>query len=80
MSTPFQRVFLADVLSAAVVSIHGDRYVDLTLRHADAADDPAPFSLRAPAHACATPPAPGQRLRITTLLGQVTAVQPADPC
>jgi hypothetical protein len=55
-------------------TIHGDVYYEL---HGTRVDDGSSLVLRVPQHAAATPPAAGQVLAVTFLMGQVTGVQPA---
>lgn len=62
-----------EIVGVAPASIHGDIYYDLTIR-----TDPVKnlgVKVRAPSHACRAEPRTGQRVRISTLMGQVTAVE-----
>jgi hypothetical protein len=53
-------------------TIHGDIYWEL---HVTRLDGPAvELTLRVPQHAARTEPAAGQKLSVTFLMGQVTAV------
>ncbi|MDB5325551.1 MAG: hypothetical protein JWM57_1120 [Phycisphaerales bacterium] len=58
------------VLDARPFSIHGDSYLELTIRHPQ-----GDLTVRVPAHAWKVPPAGGDRVRLSFLMGQVTAVQ-----
>ena len=69
---PFVGDIAAEVVHVAPVSIHSDVYYDLILRHAPDSDQG--LRIRAPAHACPRPPKPGDRVRISLLLGQVSAL------
>jgi hypothetical protein len=61
-----------DVLVLAVrpFEIHGDRYVELAIRA-----DEGELVLRVPEHAYLTPPKVGERVRLSFLMGQVTALE-----
>lgn len=70
---PFAGAIRGEIVAVGTASIHGDLYYDLTVR-----TDPVKnlgAKLRAPAHACRAEPRTGQRVRISTLMGQVTAVE-----
>ncbi|MFO0829987.1 MAG: hypothetical protein U0572_17730 [Phycisphaerales bacterium] len=60
----------ATIAQVVPVTIHGDRYVDLVLDHAQGRD-----AARVPLHAFARHPAVGDRVRLTVLLGQVDSVE-----
>lgn len=65
-----------DLVAVHAASIHGDLYYDLTVRV-----DPVRnlgVKVRAPSHACRVEPRTGQRVRIGTLMGQVTSVEVED--
>ena len=61
------------VLAARPFTIHGDEYLELAVRPTDTPAD-GDGVLRVPAHAWKAPPAPGDRVRLTFLMGQVTRV------
>ena len=73
MQPPMIGNWLATVVAAKPYSIHGDNYVELHV-----AREEGDTVLRAPAHAFTTPPAVGQSVEITFLMGQVTAVVVLD--
>lgn len=62
-----------ELVGVHAASIHGDLYYDLIVRV-----DPVKnlgVKVRAPSHACRVEPRAGQRVRIGTLMGQVTTVE-----
>jgi hypothetical protein len=53
-------------------TIHGDLYYEL---HVNKGGDENLLALRVPQHACGTPVKVGDRVEMTFLMGQVTAVK-----
>lgn len=53
-------------------TIHGDLYYEVHVTRLDADPDRV-FGLRLPEHAVAAPPAAGQAMELSFLMGQVTA-------
>ena len=53
-------------------TIHGDIYWEMQVQRTDVAGND--FLLRVPQHAAKNEPAPGQKLSVAFLMGQVTAV------
>jgi len=69
-----------EIVAARPYEIHSDRYYELLVTRLDDLAGPsaeAPEAvLRAPAHAFSSPPAAGQRVAVSFLMGQVTGVLP----
>lgn len=74
MTPPMVGSWLVEVRAVRPYAIHGDLYFEL---HVLRADEPAGslVVLRIPQHAADGEPAPGQRLRVTFLMGQVTGAK-----
>jgi hypothetical protein len=62
-----------DVNAVRPFTIHGDLYWELHVKKFDG--PPEELLLRVPQHAARVEPAPGQRVSVTFLMGQVTSVQ-----
>jgi len=75
MSLPLVGTWTVRVADVRPFTIHGDLYYEL---HGVRVDDASSLSLRVPQHAVAEPPAAGQLLTVTFLMGQVTGVARAD--
>ena len=74
MSFPLAGSWTVRVGDVRPFTIHGDLYYEL---HGTRVDDGSALVLRVPQHAAATPPAAGQQVTVTFLMGQVTGVMPA---
>jgi hypothetical protein len=59
-------------------TIHGDLYYELHVVRTEEGSGQL-LALRVPQHAVQGEPAPGQRLTVTFLMGQVTAAKPTPP-
>jgi len=77
-SLPLIGDFNGTVVGVGAASIHGDRYYDLLLvpggapmPTGEAAIRAAAVHARLPAHLCPRLPAPGDRVKLSMLLGQV---------
>lgn len=70
LQPPMLGTWDAIVLAARPFSIHGDSYLELAVRTAEGES-----TVRVPSHAWTTPPADGDRVRLTFLMGQVTRVE-----
>ena len=77
MSFPLAGSWTVRVAEVRPFTIHGDLYYELHGTRVGPDGDGSTLSLRVPQHAAATPPAPGQTVSVTFLMGQVTGVQPA---
>ena len=75
MSFPLVGSWTVRVAGVRPFTIHGDLYYELD---GVRVDDGSHLSLRVPQHAAAEPPTAGQRVTVTFLMGQVTAVARAD--
>lgn len=81
MPLPIAGEATVTVLEAHPISIHGDLYVDLAVL---TEGDEAPTMVRVPAHLFSFEgepprlPAPGTRLVVRVLLGQIDGVRPAS--
>ena len=81
MPLPIAGEATVTVLEAHPISIHGDLYVDLAVL---TEGDEAPTMVRVPAHLFSfegeSPrlPAPGTRLVVRVLLGQIDGIRPAS--
>ena len=77
MTPPVFGDWVVDVVRVQPMSIHGDLYYEVLVVRADAGDAPAQQGvvLRIPQHAVAAPPAAGQRVKVTFLMGQVTGAK-----
>jgi hypothetical protein len=64
--------WVVDVKTVRPFTIHGDLYWELTVVRLEDAD--TGILLRVPQHAARTEPIPGQRLSVSFLMGQVTAI------
>jgi hypothetical protein len=53
-------------------TIHGDLYYELQVTRLDEAEDHG-YALRVPQHAVESQPAPGDKLSVTFLMGQITS-------
>lgn len=62
------------VLAARPFTIHSDLYFELQVMRLDEAGESG-FVLRVPQHAFSAEPATGQVLKVTFLMGQVTAAE-----
>lgn len=64
-----------EVQAVRPFEIHSDRYYEL---HIVRLDDPNGqlLAIRVPQHAAKVPLAPGQKLNVTFLMGQVTSAEP----
>jgi hypothetical protein len=62
-----------EVKAVRPFTIHGDLYWELQVKKTD--DTPEELLLRVPQHAARVEPAPGQRVSVAFLMGQVTSVQ-----
>jgi hypothetical protein len=71
MSLPMVGTWTVRVADVRPFTIHGDLYYELL---GVRADDGSNLSLRVPQHAVAEPPAAGQLVAVTFLMGQVTGV------
>jgi hypothetical protein len=60
-----------EVMAVRPFTIHGDIYWELAVSRIDV---PGELVLRVPQHAAKVEPVAGQRLSVTFLMGQVTAV------
>lgn len=58
------------------VDLHGDRYHDLAVTMADAAEGTPPAAIRVPAAMCGDRPEAGTQLDLELLMGQVQSVRP----
>jgi hypothetical protein len=58
-------------------TIHGDLYYELQVTRLDA-DESNGYAVRVPQHAVAQPPAPGNKLSLTFLMGQITSAKPIE--
>jgi hypothetical protein len=75
MQLPMVGSWSVEVKGVAPFTIHGDVYYELRIIRLD---DPsnALLAIRAPQHAVAAEPQVGDKLSVTFLMGQVTAVKP----
>ena len=71
MSFPLAGSWTVRVSDVRPFTIHGDLYYEL---HGTHVEDGSGVVLRVPQHASPTPPAAGQQLSVTFLMGQVTGV------
>ena len=62
------------VLASRPFTIHGDLYYELQARRIEEQSNNA-YVLRVPQHAVQSPPQMGEKLRLTFLMGQITAAQ-----
>jgi hypothetical protein len=75
MSFPIIGDVAVQVHQVKPYAIHGDLYYQLIVtRVDDAASEMG--SIAVPQHAAQSPPQPGDRLTVTFLMGQVTAIAP----
>ncbi len=74
MSFPLAGSWTVRVSDVRPFTIHGDLYYEV---HGTRLDDGSGLALRVPQHAAATPPAAGQTVSVTFLMGQVTGVRAA---
>jgi hypothetical protein len=74
MQLPMTGSWTVEVKAVRPFTIHGDIYWELAVKRIDApAED---VLLRVPQHAAKIEPAPGQRISVTFLMGQVTGIKP----
>jgi hypothetical protein len=71
MPLPMIGTWVVTVNAVRPFDIHGDRYLEL---HVTRADDPSDHLVRVPQHAVKADLAPGRRVTLTFLMGQVTEV------
>ena len=75
MSFPLVGSWTVRVAEVRPFTIHGDLYFEV---HGTRLDDGSALVLRVPQHAAgATPPAAGQVVTVTFLMGQVTGMSPS---
>ena len=76
MQPPLMGTWAVEIISVKAYEIHSDRYFELLITRLDDVAESPEAVLRAPAHAFGSvSPAPGQRVTITFLMGQVTRVE-----
>ena len=74
MNLPFAGEWTVSVQAARTFSIHGDLYYEIQAVRTDG-PTAGPMVLRMPQHAAVRPPAAGDTLRLTFLMGQVTSAK-----
>ncbi|HEY0008754.1 MAG TPA: hypothetical protein VGB55_08530 [Tepidisphaeraceae bacterium] len=79
MHPPMIGTWQAVIRAVRFYTIHSDEYFEFQIARTDSAttagEEPPQMILRAPSHAFAAPPAEGQTVEITFLMGQVTGVK-----
>ncbi len=70
---PIAGEIVGRVVESTTISIHGDLYYDLVIEPASTATEAV--RLRAPSHGCPRAPVPGERIVVSLLMGQVTALR-----
>ena len=79
MNAPMVGNWPVRVKAVRPFTIHGDLYFELHVRRLDESTDEV-LALRVPQHATTRQPAPGDKLTITFLMGQVTAARESPEC